>query len=91
MFHCWLGVWRSDCVVAVIYYFTALVITYSMDVDSVTTSYVWYDRERHCQEALSGIADPIYSHLYELYEDTSMTCVVSDQVSYVLKPKLREE
>jgi hypothetical protein len=43
-----------------IYYFTALVITYSMDAESVTTSYIWYDRERHCQEALQGLADPIY-------------------------------
>ena len=74
-----------------IYYFTALVISYSMDPGSVTQSFVWYDREAHCQEALSGLADPIYSQLYELYEDTSMTCVVSDQVSFVLKPRLREE
>lgn len=74
-----------------IYYFTALVITYSMDADSVTTSYIWYDRERHCQEALQGLADPIYTQIYELYEDTMMECVVSDKVSYVLKPKLRPE
>ena len=73
-----------------IYYFTALVITYSMDAESVTTSYIWYDRERHCREALQELADPIYSQIYELYEDTSMQCVVSDQVSFVLRPKLRE-
>ena len=54
-----------------IYYFTALVITYSMDPDTVTTSYVWYDRERHCREALQELADPIYTQIYELYEDTS--------------------
>lgn len=73
-----------------IYYFTALVITYSMDTESVTTSYIWYDRERHCREALQELADPIYNQIYELYEDTSMQCVVSDQVSFVLRPKLRE-
>ena len=73
-----------------IYYFTALVITYSMDAESVT-SYIWYDRERHCREALQGLADPIYQQIYEFYEDTSMQCVVSDKVSYVLKPKLRPE
>jgi len=75
-----------------IYYYTALVISYSMDQGSVTKSFVWYDRERHCQEAMDdGLADPVYTQLYELYEDTMMTCVVSDQVSYVLKPKLRED
>lgn len=74
-----------------IYYFTALVITYSMNPETVTTSYIWYDRERHCREALQELADPIYSQIYELYEDTSMQCVVSDQVSYVLKPKLRPD
>ena len=73
-----------------IYYFTALVITYSMDAESVT-SYIWYDRERHCREALQELADPIYNQIYELYEDTAMQCVVSDKVSYVLKPKLRLE
>ena len=73
-----------------IYYFTALVITYSMDAESVTTSYIWYDRERNCREALQELADPIYNQIYELYEDTSMQCVVSDQVSFVLRPKLRE-
>lgn len=75
-----------------IYYFTALVISYSMDVDSVTTSYVWYDRERHCQEAMDdGLADPLYTQLYELYDDLEMRCVVSDKVSFVLKPRLRPE
>jgi len=75
-----------------IYYFTALVISYSMDPDTVTKSYVWYDRERHCQEAMNdSLADPLYTQLYELYDDLHMTCVVSDQVSFVLKPKLRPE
>ena len=73
-----------------IYYFTALVISYSMDQGSVTKSYVWYDRERHCQEALNdGLADPLYTQLYELYDDLMMECHVSDQVSFILKPRLR--
>jgi len=75
-----------------IYYFTALVISYSMDPGSVTKSFVWYDREWHCQEALDdGLADPLYTQLYELYDDLEMRCVVSDEVSFVLKPRLREE
>ena len=76
-----------------IYYYTALVISYSMDPDTVTKSFVWYDRERHCVEAMNDkLADPLYDQLYELYgEDIMMSCQVSDQVSYVLKPKLREE
>ena len=74
-----------------IYYFTALVITYSMTPDTETTSYIWYDRERHCREALQELVDPIYNQIYELYENTAMQCVVSDKVSYVLKPKLRPE
>jgi hypothetical protein len=48
--------------------------------------------ERHCQEAMNdSLADPLYTQLYELYDDLAMTCVVSDQVSFVLKPKLRPE
>ena len=76
-----------------IYYFTALVISYSMDPDTVTKSYVWYDRERHCQEAMNnGLGDLLYDQLYELYgTDIMMTCYVSDQVSFILKPKLRPE
>lgn len=76
-----------------IYYYTALVISYSMDPDTVTKSFVWYDRERHCVEAMNDkLADPLYDQLYELYGgDIMMSCHVSDQVSYVLKPKLREE
>jgi len=74
-----------------IYYYTALVLTYSMSNGMETTSYIWYDRERHCQEALQGLADPIYSQIHDLYEDTMATCHVSDEVSFVLKPKLREE
>lgn len=74
-----------------IYYYTALVLVYSMSNGMETTSYIWYDRERHCQEALQSLIDPIYSQIYDLYDDTMATCHVSDEVSFVLKPKLREE
>ena len=74
-----------------IYYYTALVITYSMTPDTETTSYIWYDRERHCQEALQSLVEPIYTQIFELYDDTMAVCHVSEEVSFVLKPKLREE
>ena len=74
-----------------IYYFTALVISYAINGEPAK-AHVWYDRERHCQEAMNdSLADPLYNQLYELYDDLAMTCVVSDQVSFVLKPKLRPE
>jgi len=73
-----------------IYYFTALVISYSMG-DQEASAVVWYDRERHCQEAMDdGLGDPLYTQLYELYgEDIMMSCHVSEDVSYVLRPRLR--
>ena len=74
-----------------IYYYTALVISYSMDQGTVTKSFVWYDRERHCVEAMNeGLMDGVYTQLHELYgNDIMMQCHVSDQVSFVLSPKLR--
>ena len=74
-----------------IYYYTALVLVYSMSDGMETTSYIWYDRERHCQEALQTLIDPIYSQIHDLYDDTTAKCHVSDEISFVLKPKLREE
>jgi len=75
-----------------IYYYAALVITYSMTDGTQTTSYVWFDRERHCWEAMqSGEADALYDRIYNLYDDVSMTCHVSNEVSYILKAKLRPE
>lgn len=75
-----------------IYYYTALVISYMLN-DHTTKAVVWYERERHCQEAMDKrLGDPIYNHLYELYgTDIMMTCEVTDQVSFVLRPKLRPE
>jgi len=59
--------------------------------DQEARAVVWYDRERHCQEAMDdGLADPLYNQLYELYgEDIMMKCYVSEDVSYVLRPRLR--
>lgn len=75
-----------------IYYFTALVISYSMTPDTTTKAFVWYDREYLCQDAMNkGAADQIYSHLYELYDDLEMKCIVSDKISYTLRPRLRGE
>lgn len=73
-----------------IYYYTALVISYAINGEPVK-SVVWYDRERHCVEAMNDrLFDPVYDHLYELYgTDIMMTCHVSDKVSYKLLPKLR--
>lgn len=73
-----------------IYYYTALVLTYAIEGTPVTTK-VWYDRERHCREAVrSGLIDGIYDQLYDLYgNDMMLTCEVSDVPSFILKPKLR--
>ena len=73
-----------------IYYFTALVISYSMGEQEAFAT-VWYDRERHCQEAMDdGLSDPLYTQLYELYgNDIMMECVVSEEVSEVIRPRMR--
>ena len=73
-----------------IYYYTALVLTYAIEGTPVTTK-VWYDRERHCREAVrSGLMDGMYDQLYDLYgNDMMLTCEVSDVPSFILKPKLR--
>ena len=75
-----------------IYYFTALVISYAIDANEVHAM-VWYDNERHCLEAMNErYADPLYNQLYELYgSGIMMSCEVSEVVSYTVRPKLREE
>ena len=75
-----------------IYYFTALVISYAIDANEVRAM-VWYDNERHCLEAMNErYADPLYNQLYELYgSDIMMSCEVSEVVSYTVRPNLREE
>lgn len=73
-----------------IYYYTALVISYALGGEEVKTV-VWYDREQHCQEAMR-VVDPLYSQLYDLYgNDIMVSCYVSEKVSYILRPKLRPE
>ena len=75
-----------------IYYFTALVIQYTIH-DNLISTVVWYENESHCVEAMNGgYGDMLYDQLYELYgNDIIMNCEVSDKVSYVLKPKLRAD
>jgi len=74
----------------VIYYYTALVISYALGGEEVKTV-VWYDREQHCQEAMR-VVDPLYSQLYDLYgNDIMMTCEASDKVSKYIRPRLRPE
>ena len=75
-----------------IYYYTALVISYAIDGEPVKAA-VWYDRESRCIEAMNDrLFDPLYNHLYELYgTDIMMQCYVSEEVSYILRPELRPE
>ena len=75
-----------------IYYYTALVISYAINGEPVKAA-VWYDRESRCIEAMNDrLFDPLYNHLYELYgTDIMMKCHVSEEVSYKLLPKLRPE
>ena len=75
-----------------IYYLTALVISYTIGTNNVDVV-VWYEREDHCIEAMNDrLADPLYNHLYELYgSDIMINCEVTDKLSYELRPKLRPE
>lgn len=76
-----------------IYYYTALVISYMTEPEYYSQSVIWYSRERHCVEAMrSESVENLYDDLAELYgNDIMMKCHVSKEVSFVLKPKLREE
>ena len=73
-----------------IYYYTALVISYAINGEPVKAA-IWYDRESRCIEAMNDrLFDPLYDHLYELYgTDIMMECYVSDKVSFKLRPRLR--
>ena len=47
-------------------YFTALVISYSVQDREIDMA-VWFQSEKHCESAMnSGSADGIYNHLYDL-------------------------
>jgi hypothetical protein len=76
-----------------IYYYTALVISYMAEPDFYSQSVIWYSRKRHCVEAMrSESVNNLYDDLVELYgNDIMMKCHVSKEVSFVLKPKLRGE
>jgi hypothetical protein len=76
----------------VIEYFTALVISYTVQDHEIDTT-VWFESEKHCASAMSGgSADGIYNHLYDLYgNDIMMTCEASDKVSKYIRPRLRPE
>ena len=71
-------------------FFTALVISYQLKGHPVEVT-VWYDKERHCNQALGeGYGDPLYDQLYDLYgNDMMMRCRVTDIVSYEIRPTPR--
>ena len=71
-------------------YFTAMVISYSVQDLEIETA-VWFESEKHCSTAMnSGSADGIYNHLYDLYgNDIMMVCQKTDAVSKLIRPKLR--
>lgn len=73
-------------------YFTALVISYSIQSYDIETQ-IWFETEGQCQHAFqySGVIDPLYEHLYEVYgNDIMISCYVSDNVSKKpVRPKAR--
>ena len=71
-------------------YFTALVISYSVQDREIDTA-VWFESEKHCSSAMnSGSADGIYNHLYDLYgNDIMMVCQKTDTISKLVRPRLR--
>lgn len=73
-------------------YFTALLISYSVQDQKIDTA-VWFESEKHCASAMnSGSADGIYNHLYDLYgNDIMMTCQTTDKVSSLIRPRIRPD
>jgi hypothetical protein len=72
-------------------YFTALVISYTLQDHAVYTT-AWFESEKHCQTVMQrDLAQPLYNHILELYgKDIMMHCTVSNKVSKpALKPKPR--
>ena len=77
-------------------FFTALVISYNLPrQDQDTATYVWFESEKHCQEAMrqDGSAEPLYDYIMDLYgNNIMMTCERSNLKSKeALRPKLRPE
>jgi hypothetical protein len=73
-------------------YFTALVISYTVqnyDIDTVA----WFENESHCMKAMqSRSVDNFYNYIYDLYgNDISMRCEVSTTRSKIIRPKIRPE
>ena len=73
-------------------YFTALLISYSVQDQKIDTA-VWFESEKHCASAMnSGSADGIYNHLYDLYgNDIMMTCQTTDKVSRLIRTRIRPD
>ena len=73
-------------------FFTVLMLDYKMAAhNAAPLASIVYASENHCQQVMDqGLADPIYDHIVKLYgNDIYMTCVETDVVSSVLRPKAR--
>lgn len=73
-------------------FFTVLMIDYEAAAyNAAPLASIVYATEKHCQEAMDqGLADPIYDHIMRLYgNNIYMTCVETDVVSSVLRPRAR--
>lgn len=73
-------------------FFTVLMIDYEAAAyNAAPLASIVYATEKHCQEAMDqGLADPIYDHIMRLYgNNIYMTCVETDVVSFVLRPRAR--
>jgi len=73
-------------------FFTILMIDYEMPAhNAAPLASIVYASENHCQQVMDqGLADPIYDHIVKLYgNNIYMTCVETDVVSSVLRPRAR--
>ncbi len=73
-------------------YFTALVLHYEVQGKELETV-VWFETENHCQEVMQNdVVMPLYEELYDLYgNNIMMFCEVSENVSRIVRPRLRPE
>ena len=72
--------------------FTVLMIDYELAAyNAAPVACIVYASESHCQQAIDqGLVDPIYDHIVKLYgNDIYMTCVQTDVVSSVIRPRAR--
>ena len=73
-------------------FFTVLMIDYKIAAhNAAPLATIVYASESHCQQVMNqGLADSIYNHIVKLYgNNIYMTCVKTDFVSSVLRPKAR--